>query len=199
MDPSDSDSRARLIEGILGPHEVGVMFAIFLFGLVTIQAFTYFREYPGDHRVVKILVSVVWTLLLVHTSISAYSIYQRTVKDYGRGNLAALDRYPEGMCGAFSLSALIGSLVQSFFAHRLRKLSGQSLTAIICWFLSAVRLGSVICISVTACQATSVRPYVEQWKWLAIFALSVSAFVDLLIAGSLAWCLWSRRGHVFAQ
>lgn len=50
------EAQARYIDGVLGPHEVGVMVAIFLFGLVTIQTFTYFRKYPEDPRSVKVLV-----------------------------------------------------------------------------------------------------------------------------------------------
>jgi hypothetical protein len=46
-----------IVEGILGPHEVGVMFAIFLFGLVTIQTFTYYQKYSRDAIGLKALVS----------------------------------------------------------------------------------------------------------------------------------------------
>lgn len=191
----DPDTRARYIEGIVGPHEVGVMFAIFLFGLVTIQAFIYFRKYPEDPRGIKVMVVVIWTLLFAHTIISTFSLYRRTITDYGQ--ISDLQQYPEGMCGAFSLSGLIGSIVQSFFAYRLYKLSSRLTIAIICWALSVVRLGTVLCISVTTCQASSVHEYVDHWKWLVIFSLSISAFVDLMIAGSLSYCLWSRREDVF--
>jgi hypothetical protein len=48
------------VDTIVGPHEIGVMMAIFLFGLVTIQAFTYFQNYPEDSRGTKILVRVLF-------------------------------------------------------------------------------------------------------------------------------------------
>lgn len=49
--------QAHYIEGILGPHEVGVMTAIFLFGLVTIQTFHYFLKYAEeDPKRIKVLV-----------------------------------------------------------------------------------------------------------------------------------------------
>ncbi|KAF8064284.1 hypothetical protein FPV67DRAFT_1451491 [Lyophyllum atratum] len=139
----DRDAQVQFIEGTLGPHEVGVMVAIFLFGLVTIQAFIYFRQYPDDPRGVKLLVTVV----------CAFSLYRRTVTDYGK--ISDLEQYPEGMCGAFSLSGLIGSLVQSFFAYRLYRLSGRLTIGIMCWILSLVRFGCILFISVTTCQATS--------------------------------------------
>jgi hypothetical protein len=47
-------------EAILGPHEVGVMVSIFLFGMVTIQTFTYYREYSKDTVHLKTLVSIIF-------------------------------------------------------------------------------------------------------------------------------------------
>jgi hypothetical protein len=44
------------IEGIIGPHEVGVLFSVFLFGLVTIQTFTYYQKYSRDIAGIKALV-----------------------------------------------------------------------------------------------------------------------------------------------
>ena len=49
-----------IIEGVLGPHEVGVMFAIFLFGLVTIQTFSYYQNYPRDAMGIKVMVRNGW-------------------------------------------------------------------------------------------------------------------------------------------
>ncbi|RDB17608.1 hypothetical protein Hypma_001100 [Hypsizygus marmoreus] len=189
------ETQAQYIEGFLGPHEVGVMMAIFLFGLVTIQTFNYFRKYPEDQRGIKVLVSFVWTLLFTHTIISAFSLYRRTIVGFGK--MQDLEQFPEGMCGAFSLSGIIGATVQSFFAFRLRKLSGRSEIAVVCWALSLVRMGSILCISVTACQAASVRDYMYHWAWLVIFSLAISAFVDMMIAGSLSYSLWCRRKDVF--
>ena len=44
------------IKGILGPHEVGVMIAIFC--LVTIQTFTYYQTYSDDSMGIKAQVLV---------------------------------------------------------------------------------------------------------------------------------------------
>ncbi|GLB44551.1 hypothetical protein LshimejAT787_1701780 [Lyophyllum shimeji] len=191
----DADAQARYIEGIIGPQEVGVMFAIFLLGLVTIQAFTYFRTYPNDPKGIKLLVAVVWALLSAHTLISTFALYRRTVTNYGR--ISDLQQNPEGMCATFPLSGLIGAIVQSFFAWRLYRLSGWIKIAIICWTLSVVRLGSLLAISVMTCRAASLHEFQEHWVWLVFFALSVSAFLDFMIAGSMSYCLWSRRGDFF--
>jgi len=183
------------IDAILGPHEVGVMVAIFLFGLVTIQTFSYYRKYPDDHKALKALVGFIWTLLFSHTILGAFSLYRRTITNYGRP--ATLVAYPEGMCGAFSISGVIGSTVQSYFAYRLRKLSGRLFISLTCWTLSLARVGALFFISVSSCQAETVQQFEDQWAWLVIVTLSVSAFVDIMIAGALSYCLWVRRKHVF--
>lgn len=152
------------MDSILGPHVIGVMVAIFLFGLVTIQAFTYYKNYPKDSRWIKLLVrpllyfrfkgsnmSLRWpssgvlrslerlihkthgsllyrVLLFAHTIISCFSIYRRVVSKFGQtGDLA---NYPEAMCGAFSLSGIIGATIQVSHAPLCRsevQLNGSTL------------------------------------------------------------------------
>jgi hypothetical protein len=48
-------------EILLGPHAVGVMFAIFLFGLVTDQTFSYYRKYSDDRMGLKALVRTIYS------------------------------------------------------------------------------------------------------------------------------------------
>jgi hypothetical protein len=52
------------IEGNLGPQEAGVLVAIFLFGMVTLQAFTYYQKYSHDAAGVKALVRIICCSLL---------------------------------------------------------------------------------------------------------------------------------------
>lgn len=107
------------IEGFLGPQEVGVMVAILLLSLVTTQAFTYFRTYPDDPKGIKVLVGIVWVLLFAFTITNTFSLYRRTVIDYG--HLTDLEQYPEGMCGTFAVSGLIGVIVQVNVANASEK------------------------------------------------------------------------------
>jgi hypothetical protein len=49
------------LEGILGPHAVGVMVAMFLFGFVTIQTSSYYRKYSDDRMGLKALVRTIYS------------------------------------------------------------------------------------------------------------------------------------------
>jgi hypothetical protein len=45
---------------ILGPIELGVFLSCFLFGVVTVQVFIYFTNFPQDRRVLKALVILIF-------------------------------------------------------------------------------------------------------------------------------------------
>jgi hypothetical protein len=49
-------------------------------------------------------------LLLAHTIIISFSLYRRTVTGFGQ--ISQLDQYPEGLCGAFAISGVLGATVQ---------------------------------------------------------------------------------------
>lgn len=63
--PSSSPLTQKLTEqsiaGLVGPFEVGVMVAIFIFGLATVQVVTYFKKFPNDAKSTKVLVRT-WSL-----------------------------------------------------------------------------------------------------------------------------------------
>jgi hypothetical protein len=48
---------AVTLANTFGALEIGSWFAVFLFGVVTLQAFIYFERYPDDRLVFKALVS----------------------------------------------------------------------------------------------------------------------------------------------
>jgi hypothetical protein len=45
---------------VLGAFEVGVLLSNFLFGVICVQTYTYFDTSPGDHRLNKIFVRLVY-------------------------------------------------------------------------------------------------------------------------------------------
>lgn len=45
------------VNATLGALEVGVLVSVFLFGMVTVQTYSYYRKFPRDMDWIKILVS----------------------------------------------------------------------------------------------------------------------------------------------
>jgi hypothetical protein len=152
-------------------------------------------------------------LLLAYTIIISFSLYERLVIGFGR--VSDLATYPKGVCVTFGISGVLGGTIQvcicvpkipwkliscqSFFANRLRKLSGAIIVPVICWILCLSRVGAVLAISVVTCRVNSIQEYVDHWAWLGHLALSAFAAADLMISASLSYCLWTRRKDIFKQ
>jgi hypothetical protein len=49
-------------------------------------------------------------LLFAHTIIISFSLYRRTVTGFGK--TSELDKYPEGLCGTFVISGVLGAVIQ---------------------------------------------------------------------------------------
>jgi hypothetical protein len=151
--------------------------------------------------------------LFAHTIIISFSLYRRTVTGFGK--ISELQKYPEGVCATFGISGVLGAavqvcigftelleiltFVQSFYAYRLRKLSGSLIIPSICWALLLFHVGAITAISVGTCRIKTIQEYVDHWLWLVIVLLSVSSFVDILLTGSLSYYLWLQRRDVFRQ
>lgn len=114
------------LQTTVGALEIGVLLAIFLFGVLTVQVYIYFDWYPRDpvgfkflvgRRARRILVctytaqvALVWLLDLGHTIAILHLIYTITVTQYGQP--ALLTAPPRSLDAAILLSGFIGPLEQ---------------------------------------------------------------------------------------
>ncbi|KAJ7433718.1 hypothetical protein FB451DRAFT_1313347 [Mycena latifolia] len=48
------------LDGTYGALEIGSAVATFLFGILTLQAFNYYREFPQDSKLLKITIAATW-------------------------------------------------------------------------------------------------------------------------------------------
>lgn len=194
---SESTMAPESFDSTVGAFEIGVMVSIFLFGLVTVQTFSYYKKFPNDPWQMRTFVAIIWFMELAHTSLSAHSIYWITVINYGRSE--SLNRFPPSLIAAVVLSGLIGPPIQAFFSHRVLRLSRRWTIPCICWFLSILRCISVLAVAGTAHRSDSITDFKQNWKWLLATSLAISTVVDVLIAGSLCICLWNQREGTFRR
>ncbi|KAH0582191.1 hypothetical protein H2248_011838 [Termitomyces sp. 'cryptogamus'] len=181
----------------LGVYEIGVLISMFLFGLVTVQTFTYYKKFPKDPWYLRLYVGVLWFTELVHTMLTAHSLYFISVMCYGEPEFISV--FPSTLVGAVGLFGIIGPAVQAFFANCIRILSSKWLPPCICWFLSFLRFVSVMAIVVASCKTRSIAAFRKQWLWLLVASLAISAAVDVLIAAALCYYLWHRRQTALAS
>ncbi|EJD43196.1 hypothetical protein AURDEDRAFT_185646 [Auricularia subglabra TFB-10046 SS5] len=188
----DRPSTMMVRELTIGVIEIGVALALFLTGIMVMQALHYFRTYKDDSCAIRSLVSTLCVAEVIHSALLSNAVYYYTISAAGT----------VGGVGAITLSmqasmAFIGPMqfaVRTWFCFvRVRRLSGRVTLSIFCWIpvLSALvlALGGVI--------ITSRRPVWEvaktpTFRGLAISMFCISATADALIAAVTCWNMLVR-------
>ncbi|KAJ7690482.1 hypothetical protein B0H17DRAFT_1201613 [Mycena rosella] len=125
------------LDNTLGAMVIGSAVATFLFGIGTLQTYHYYRLFPTDAAVVKWMVCVLWFLELGHTISTWHMMYSLTVTLYGQPQ--HIDSPPHSLEMTIFFSSLIYTIVQVFFANRIRALSGKWPITILCWIITVLR------------------------------------------------------------
>ncbi|KAF8075721.1 hypothetical protein FPV67DRAFT_1444558 [Lyophyllum atratum] len=185
----------RVIEGFnvhsdanLGSMEIALAISLILFGVLIIQAYNYYQNYD-DRLILKSLVSPCPST--ARTSLTAM-LYERLPLCPGRSNPGP-NSYP--LATGVVLETLITALVQTYFGYRIYRLSGTLRISIVCWMLTLLRLGEGLALAAESYlnveKQTNVFVLTNNYGWLITLAVSVGAFVDVLIALSL--CFYIKR------
>lgn len=140
-------------------------------------------------------------------------IYHETVTSYG--NPISIDEIHWSMVGILLFSGLTSSLfqvrgfysviiskmsiflyMQSFFAYKIRVMSGRLLVGSVPLVLCAVRLCLIITIAAYMMNSESITEYSRKHAWTIYTALSLVAFGDLLNTSAFCFFLWTRRSGI---
>ncbi|KAJ7484448.1 hypothetical protein FB451DRAFT_1554976, partial [Mycena latifolia] len=188
---------APTLDSTIGAMEIGGMISTFLFGLVTIQAFTYFRQFGDDSWKIRSVVIFVWAVELIHTSLVLASVYTKTITFFGQ--LENLAIAPTSMCLSIAFTALIGPSVQAFYAFRILRLSGRIWIPALCWVICIVRFFDLLGCSIAAFVEPDVIKFKIRFWWLIVCGLALSAFSDALITIATCYYLWIQRSNGFQR
>ncbi|KJA14220.1 hypothetical protein HYPSUDRAFT_49351 [Hypholoma sublateritium FD-334 SS-4] len=175
-----------------GALEIGVSVAIFLFGVVTVQTYTYFRRFPDDRLYFKALVGTLWTLELGHTIIIMYELYRTTIVLFGIPS----DTLPQpALGGLIIIGTFIASLTQMFFCHRIFTILPAPLRLIgpATALVAAVRCGLVVYTGTVAIRATSYVAFVLKMHSWVLVLLALAAVIDTVIAAAMVGFLLTAR------
>ncbi|CAK5262348.1 unnamed protein product [Mycena citricolor] len=170
-----------------GAMLIGVLFAIFFQGVLTVQTYIYYESFPEDGIGLKTLVGGVWLLDVTHLVLISQSCYHYLVASWG--NNAALLVSTQVLDLHLVFVGLACAVCQGFFLSRIWTFSNKN------WALIAV-LGAA-CLATFALEAAmsaqiSRIPSVTAFsnysgEVLAVFGLA--AAVDVAIASILVWYL----------
>ncbi|KAJ7807451.1 hypothetical protein B0H13DRAFT_2386465 [Mycena leptocephala] len=176
------------LHGTLGSIEIGLVLGTFLFGLLTLQAFNYFRTSTNDTLLLKTLVGLVCGLELAHSICAWHSVYEITVTFYGQREYI-LDP-PHSIVLLALFSGLLTMVVQTFFAFRVRTLSGGWLITVICCLLNVLALIFSIVLVVVFWRGNGFPVLREKRNlWIVATASCVVPATNILIAISMCYYL----------
>ncbi|KAJ7638175.1 hypothetical protein FB45DRAFT_396934 [Roridomyces roridus] len=175
----------------LGVFEIGGVCSTMLFGITSVQAFNYCRHYPKDALLIKLTVLSVWLLELAHGMVVWHGIFTLTVTFYGETSHIA--QPPRTIWLSLLFSSLIVTIVQIFFANRIRVFSHRWIVSIICWLLAIIDLGTSLAMLVILMERKHIDVLQVQYRWLMAVSLGLSSFVDVCIAVSLCVLLVRMR------
>ncbi|KAA1470076.1 hypothetical protein DENSPDRAFT_669955 [Dentipellis sp. KUC8613] len=118
------------------------------YGAVTVQAYKYFRSFPNDRVLIRVLVGVLWILDTGHTVATAHGIY-RCFNMVMIGSIEDLlvDRPPIGFALLFAFTVVNGACVRGFYIYRIWKLSDKNYilaTVLFIFLLYTAAISSVL-------------------------------------------------------
>ncbi|KAJ7836189.1 hypothetical protein B0H13DRAFT_2368948 [Mycena leptocephala] len=187
---------ATTFDSTLGALEIAIIGAAFLFGIITVQTYIYYRAYPEDSIFIKILVASVWSLELGHTIVVCHFGYLQIIKKFG--NPALLGTLPNSLAMTALFEGLSTFLAHAFFIFRIYRLYEAHYLALCGWFLAFIRLVAnlamaVICLWPHPLDSVVWINFQAKWAWLVELVQSMGAFIDVLIA--IALCMYYLRNN----
>ncbi|KAJ7687961.1 hypothetical protein B0H17DRAFT_677112 [Mycena rosella] len=178
------------LNGSLGATQIGAVLGTFLFGIETLQTYNYYGEFPRDSRTLKMTVALVWFLELGHTLSAWHALYSQTVTFYGQLQYISSPPRSEEMTILFA--ALLYTVVQAFFANRVRVLSGRWNIMFVACCLNLLRFVANMATLGLLLYYSRVSILLE-WRWLVSTALGLGIVVDILITVAMCHFLWRLR------
>ncbi|KAJ7046049.1 hypothetical protein C8F04DRAFT_1322562 [Mycena alexandri] len=147
-----------------------VLFATFFQGVLTVQAYLYFENFPEDRRRVKLLVATVWILDAIHLVLICQACYHYLITSWG--NDAALLISTKELDLHLIFVGLAMLVCQGFFIYRILSLSNN-------WWLTTVLSAACliafaleVAISAQILQVSSVTYFNEHTgEVVALFAM----------------------------
>jgi hypothetical protein len=181
------------LHNTLGAAYLGVVGAAFLFGVTTLQMYSYYHSYPKDPLFQKVAVALLWLLDALHFALTIQAVYEYCVS--GFGNLDALRIIPWTIQLQVAINVFIIVLVHCLYAMRVWKLSGYHQGVLGYVSVTVVAAGFAIGV-VLACKIFKAKLFTDlnNFFWVITAGLGTSTFIDFFIAGAMCWYLHKSRG-----
>lgn len=185
------------IASITAPLIFGGLINLYLFGVLTVQVYLYYLNFPSDTKYFKSLVYGVFFLDTVSTMMTFGDWYHWFAE--GFGNLSAIDDVFLSGIDTPMLGSFVAAIVQGFYAYRIYKLERKSRTWIICSLILAAALVQVaggIMGAVVSFQSQKFSKAKARGQPSVYMIFGAAAIADILIAGTMAFLLLRSKTKI---
>ncbi|KAJ7126013.1 hypothetical protein C8R44DRAFT_874397 [Mycena epipterygia] len=188
------------LDGSLGALEIGAVAGTFLFGILTLQTFNYYRQFPGDSKYLKLTIAILWLFELAHTICLQQGIYEMTVTFYGQPSSQIILNPPQSHIVAMFFNGAIDAMVQIFFGNRIRVLSGRLHVFFLCIVLAILRFAcNILVMSSFWIYDMGYAALQSKVHWEVVAACTLGPAGDVLVAVAMCYYLWRRRNSILNQ
>ncbi|KAI0809132.1 hypothetical protein BC629DRAFT_1091981 [Irpex lacteus] len=122
------------LQNTFGAGLLGAFISVGLLGITTLQAWLYYRGYPGDGPFLKIFVGVIVSVELARSSLIVTACYHYLVLEWG--NIAVFGEDYWALDSIPLMNHIAEVLVHSYFALRIWMLSRAM--SVQCWVMTSV-------------------------------------------------------------
>jgi len=167
---------------------LGVFFNMILYGILVVQAYSYYQVYKKDALWIKYLVLYLFVVETANTAIDMVMMYQPLILEYGH----QLVNFPVMFAAEPITIVAISAPIQMFFAWRIHRLTKQTIIAIIIVVLSLVSFagGLWTTIMITIIKLFKRKP---ELHWPALMWFLSATVADVLITVTLVINLSKRK------
>ncbi|KAF8173164.1 hypothetical protein K438DRAFT_1940233 [Mycena galopus ATCC 62051] len=177
-------------QALLGPYYFGVMLGTFLYGILVLQAITYYQSYKRDKPWLRFFVFYLFFTETVSTGMSIAMIYQPLIGQFGTDKPVTL--FPSLLPSQPFLEAAVFVPVQFFYAWRISVIMRNYFSPVLICLTSIASAVGAVWTGITVHQ---VQEYIHkpQINNTALIWSVCAAGADVMITASLIWSLRHRK------
>ncbi|KAJ7614690.1 hypothetical protein DFH06DRAFT_130096 [Mycena polygramma] len=180
----------------LGPIINSGFFAVFFFGVITMQTDEYIRNhFRNDLRFVKYFVVSLWFAHLLFVICICEGAYAMSVTDFG--HTIELLFIPWGLNAAIIIGSLIDHSVQAFFVTRVYRVTGALYVSIGLWTMVAFLQAVSLKLAQESIRVDSIVLVAHDSSWLLSALFFGDASLDVVMALVLIYYLKQQSRSAF--
>ncbi|KAI0793825.1 hypothetical protein C8Q74DRAFT_535054 [Fomes fomentarius] len=176
------------LNATFGALFVGFGASCVAFGVLSMQAYSYFRRYPLDVWWYKCLVASIWVLELVDQAFIGHAVYFYVVSNWGQVT-ALLNAPVWSLILQVAIGAAVGAIVKVCYGLRVWRFSKHNIPVTMLIMVGALaQLAAAFYFTVKALDIKSLAQ-VGRLKVIGTVALGLGMATDVITATALCWFL----------